>query len=207
VESPSKNIRNNKTILNTPLKVTDYGIYSKSDITRDINKTQRSLTKSVDLIRQRQEFNNNAPKANTREFGHNKTSTHLKSINNKAAYFKDHDLLSTFSGTDEWNEIEKYNAIAERYEKHNHLLMEKKNKEKLQESLRLQIIEQKRIKKLQLEQEKLLDRKASQLAKQEQAKEEIHQLQLKKKLLERKEMVENQVKARQMQRSMQSEDK
>lgn len=65
------------------------------------------------------------------KFGHHKTSTQLHTLTpinynqmHKSAMpkFKENDELSVLSGQDEWNEIEKYNAMAEEHDRQMKLL-------------------------------------------------------------------------------------
>lgn len=62
--------------------------------------------------------------------------------------------MSSLSYEDEWTEINKYNAMLDKYEKRNKIITVKKNQKRLQDALKEQIIEQRKLKLQQLEQDK-----------------------------------------------------
>lgn len=77
----------------------------------------------------------------------------------------------------------------------------------MQENLRKQIQEQRRLKELERQQEKTLERQSMERAKQETHKDEKYKLELKRKLMDRKEMVDKQLKAHQLQKNLRDEEK
>ena len=90
------------------------------------------MTKSVDLIKN-EKFNKQTISFMQKRPSHNQTATQLGTIKHKIPKFKEDDTLSGLSGEDEWNEIEKYNAMAEKHDKQMRNLSIQKNKQRLQE--------------------------------------------------------------------------
>lgn len=68
--------------------------YSKQN-----SKTQREITRSVDLLRVNRTINKDDPYADSSAFGQQRTATHLKTItqSRKLPPVKDMDMMSNFS--------------------------------------------------------------------------------------------------------------
>lgn len=168
------------------------------------SKTQRNLTKSVDLIRNNHTIDHIATGDNNSGFQYRQLGN--TTVANRAAKLNDIEMMSQFSA-DEWTEIEKFNALAEAHDERMKVVNNHKSQKMLQENLRKQIIEQRRFKQQELQQEKLIEQKSMQLAHQEQLKAERKEMELKRKVNDRKEMVDKQLKAHQMHKRLHDQEK
>lgn len=170
----------------------------------DNSKTQRNMTKSVDLIRGNHKIDHIATGDNSSGFQYKQLGN--TTVANRAAKLNELDMMSQFSA-DEWTEIEKFNALAEAHDERMKVINNHKSQKMLQENLRNQIIEQRRFKQQELHQEKLIEQKSMQLAHKEQLKAERKELELKRKINDRKEMVDKQLKAHQMHKRLHDQEK
>ena len=146
-------IRPPRQIMVTPMKGTEYGIDRNRTLTYDNTKTQRSMTKSVDLVKRDLRIDQSAMTEN-RVNVMPKIHSRMSTIQRQIPLFKENDDLSYLTGEDEWNEIEKYNAIAEKHDKLMKAIKIHTSQQKFQESLRKQIQEQRIIKQKQIIEEK-----------------------------------------------------
>lgn len=130
--------------------------------------------------------------------------------------------MSNFTWEDEWSEIQRYNALVDEQDRRNRALTVRKNKLKMQDTLRQQILEQKQFKQKQMEKDKIYEKKAKEQVQKELQKQEKQKLMMKQKqngknhahflhnltnFVENREMIENQMKLFQMQKRMQAEEK
>lgn len=183
----------------------DFNLHNRTLSIKDSN-THRNLTKSVALMRNNQTIDTTIPVAD-RSFNYHKTTKNMKSMNKPLPKFKARDDLSVLSGDDEWNEIEKFNAMAEEHDRQMRAAQLRNKKIQFQENLRKQIQEQNKLKKKELMQEHQFALQTLELVKQESLKAEKNKMELKRKLLDRKEMVEKQLKAQEMQKRLFDEEK
>lgn len=183
----------------------EYNLNNRTMSIKD-SKTHRNLTKSVALMRNNQTIDTTIP-IGDRSFNYHKTTKNMKSMNKPLPQFKARDDLSVLSGEDEWNEIEKFNAIAEEHDRKMRAVQLRNKKMQFQENLRRQIQEQNKLKQKEILQEHQFALKTLELVKQESLKAEKNKMELKKKLQDRKEMVEKQLKAQEMQKRLFDEEK
>ncbi|CAI2361116.1 unnamed protein product [Moneuplotes crassus] len=129
----------------SPLKNNEYSTAMPELVQASDNQTQRQMTKSVELIK----------KVDHKRVKSRGNHSYLKqgginSIAQRIPRFNNQDNMSFFSGQDEWDEIEKFNALAEERDRKLKAITTQKNQKKMQESLRKQIQEQRSIKALSL---------------------------------------------------------
>ena len=146
-------IRPPRQIMVPPLKGTEYGIDRNKTLNYENHITQRSMTKSVDLAKREYKAGNHGPNE-TQNSTMPAIHSRLNTIERKVPLFKENDELSYLTGDDEWNEIEKYNAIAEKHDKLMKSIKIHTSQQKFQENLKKQIQEQRIMKQKQIIEEK-----------------------------------------------------
>lgn len=138
--------------MNSPVKGTEYGINANTIVIEN-NKTQRVMTQSVDLIKRDQTMDYSVL-TEARDDRMPSNHSRLSTIQRRIPKFKENDDLSYLTGEDEWNEIEKYNAMAERHDKFMKAISIHNKQQRFQETLRKQIKEQNVLKQRQILEEK-----------------------------------------------------
>ena len=186
--------------------INSYGNEQNYTINNEEVKIHRIFTKSVDFFNKNYaddySFNDQNNSKVVRK-GHSRMST----IGKRVPKFKQHDTLSNLSGEDEWNEIEKYNSMIDKYDQQIKVIETKNSQQMLQESLKKQIQEQKQFKNQQLMENKRLDEIMLDRAKRENLVAERQRLQQRNKQMDRKEMVDKQLQAQLMQHRLYAEEK
>lgn len=120
---------------NSPINGNDYGLEKVRMLGNDSSKTQRTMTKSVGLIKKDRTMDDSYINEITK-LGVTNISANISTIEKRIPKFKENDDLSNLSGEDEWNEIEKYNAIAEAHDKKLKAMKVHKNQQQFQEDLK-----------------------------------------------------------------------
>jgi hypothetical protein len=169
----------------------------------DDSKTHRNSTYSEDLVRGNQTINHIITNVENPSLSYIQPG--MATAKKRGSKF---NMLSPISQSgDEWTEIEKFNALAEAHDKRMNVINRHKSQQRLQDSLKQQIMEHREFKKRELMNEKIIEQKSMQMARQEQLKADKKKIELTRKMSDRKEMVDKQLSAHHMQKRLHNQEK